>query len=250
MSISVTHRRIGTVTLDATLAEQHQSILRISENPIESGALIADHAALEPKQVTITGIITDYQPPIAHQAGFTGAFLRKSPDFLNQLPLPTEVKSVTLQAATRIQRELGSTQSYTHTMATALQQARPLAPWLPTWSGIDSTASNERVQQVYEALLGLQKSAELIEIMTGARLYDNMLLQSISLNQMQDGVAEFTLTCREIVIVTTHSIAGVKQASGRARQQAATKTQKGKVQLQPAENNKSLLKHLLGERSQ
>lgn len=250
MTISVTHRRIGTVTLDATLAEQHQSILRISENPIESGALIADHAALEPKQVTITGIITDYQPPLLPQPGATGAFLRKSPDFLNQLPLPTEVKSVTLQAATRMQRELGSTQHYTHTMAAALQQTRPLAPWLPTWSGIDSTASNERVQQVYEALLNLQKSGEPIEIMTGAKLYSNMLLQAIGLNQMQDGMAEFTLTCREIMIVTTQSVAGVKQASGRARKQAATKTQKGKVQLQPAESNKSLLKQLLGERSQ
>ncbi len=250
MTISVTHRRIGTITLDATLAEQHQSVLRISENPIESGALVSDHAALEPKQVTITGIVTDYQPPMLQQPGITGAFLRKSPDFLNQLPLPTEVKSVTLQAATRMQRELGSTQSYTYTMAAALQQARPLAPWLPTWSGIDSTASNERVQQVYEALLGLQKSAELIEIMTGARLYSNMLLQAIGLNQMQDGMAEFTLTCREVLIVATQSIAGIKQASGRARKQAATKTQKGKVQLQPAESNKSLLKHLLGERSQ
>ncbi len=249
MTISVTHRRIGTVTLDATLAEQHQSILRISENPIESGALIADHAALEPKQVTITGIVTDYQPPMLQQLGVTGAFLRKSPDFLNQLPLPTEVKSVTLQAATRIQRELGSAYSVQQSTATALQQTRSLAPWLPTWSGIDSTASNERVQQVYEALLGLQRSAETIEIMTGARLYANMLLQAISLNQMQDSMAEFTLTCREILIVATHSIAGVKLASGRARKQAATKTQKGKVQLQPAENNKSLLKHLLGEHS-
>lgn len=52
------------------------------------------------------------------------------------------------------------------------------------------------------------------------------------------------------MIVTTQSVAGVKQASGRARKQAATKTQKGKVQLQPAESNKSLLKQLLGERSQ
>jgi hypothetical protein len=246
MTISVLHRRIGTVTLDATLAEQHQSVLRISENPIESGALIADHAALEPKQITITGIVADYQPPISYPAESNGSFLRKSPDFFNQLPLPTEVKSVTLQAASRIRRELGSAHNVQQSTATALQQVRPLAPWLPIGSGIDSTASNERVQQVYEALLDLQRSAETIEVMTGARLYSNMLLQAISLNQMQEGVAELTLTCREIVIVNTRSIAGVKQASGRASKQAAAKTQKGKVQLKSADKKKSLLKHLLG----
>ncbi|MCX8566830.1 MAG: hypothetical protein ON057_001557 [Glomeribacter sp. 1016415] len=246
MSISVLHRRIGTVTLDATLAEQHQSVLRISENPIESGALIADHAALEPKQVTITGIVTDYQPPPAIPTGMTGSLLRQSPDFFNQLPLPTEVKSVTMQSASRIRRELGSAHNVQQSTATALQPVRPLAPWLPIGSGIDSTASNERVQQVYEALLDLQRSAETIEIMTGARLYSNMLLQAISLNQLQEGVAEFTLTCREIVIVNTHAIAGIKRASGRAGKQAASKTQKGKVQLQSADKKKSLLKHLLG----
>ncbi|GAM51631.1 phage-related protein [bacterium endosymbiont of Mortierella elongata FMR23-6] len=240
------HRRIGTVTLDATLAEQHQSVLRISENPIESGALIADHAALEPKQITITGIVTDYQPPPAIPTGMTGALLRQSPDFFNQLPLPTEVKSVTMQAASRIQRELGSARTLQQSIANSLEQARPLVPWLPAWSGVDSSSTQERVQQVYEALLELQRSIEPIEIMTGARLYSNMLLQAISLNQMQEGVAEFTLTCREIMIVNTHAIAGVKQASGRAGKQAAAKTQKGKVQLQPADKKKSLLKHLLG----
>ncbi|BBE09726.1 Putative uncharacterized protein [Mycoavidus cysteinexigens] len=246
MTISVLHRRIGTVTLDATLAEQHQSVLRISENPIESGALIADHAALEPKQITITGIVTDYQPPITYPTGMNRAFLRKSPDFFNQLPLPTEVKSVTMQAASRMQRELGSAHTLQQSIANTLEQTRPLVPWLPAWSGIDSSTTQERVQQVYDALLELQRSIEPIEILTGAKLYSNMLLQSISLNQMQDGIAEFTITCREILIVSTQSIAGIQRQSGRARKQAAAKTQKGKVQLQPADKKKSLLKHLLG----
>ncbi|AIC11636.1 hypothetical protein LZ756_10980 [Xylella fastidiosa subsp. sandyi] len=62
LMITLTHRHIGTITLDAVLEETHQAELRITENPIESGAMIGDHAVLMPQTVTIAGIVVDYQP--------------------------------------------------------------------------------------------------------------------------------------------------------------------------------------------
>ncbi|WP_338404442.1 phage baseplate protein, partial [Xylella fastidiosa] len=51
--ITLIHRHIGTVTLDAVIEETHQAELRITENPVESGAMIGDHAVLMPQTVTI-----------------------------------------------------------------------------------------------------------------------------------------------------------------------------------------------------
>ena len=47
--IEVISRKIGTFRLDATEQENNKSTLRTTKNPIESGANVADHAALEPK---------------------------------------------------------------------------------------------------------------------------------------------------------------------------------------------------------
>ena len=61
--IEVTSRKIGTFRLDATEQENNKSTLRTTKNPIESGANVADHAVLEPKQITIKGKIVAYEPP-------------------------------------------------------------------------------------------------------------------------------------------------------------------------------------------
>lgn len=37
-------------------------MLAITENPIEDGSVIADHAVLEPKEITIMGVVVDYDP--------------------------------------------------------------------------------------------------------------------------------------------------------------------------------------------
>lgn len=44
----VSGRSIGEITFDAISNEDHQSELTITENPVESGALIADHAVVKP----------------------------------------------------------------------------------------------------------------------------------------------------------------------------------------------------------
>ena len=68
-------------------------------------------------------------------------------------------------------------------------------------------------------------------------LYKNMLIQSVAVNQSQDGSATFTITAREIFIVETQtaqskSKTGVsgKSKSGRAATQSATKSQQGSTQ--------------------
>ena len=80
-----------------------------------------------------------------------------------------------------------------------------------------------------------------------------MLIQSVAVNQSQDGSATFTITAREIFIVETQtaqskSKTGVsgKSKSGRAAIQSATKSQQGGTQTinkQPRE--KTSLKNIV-----
>ncbi|MEX4374464.1 hypothetical protein MY539_09300 [Haemophilus influenzae] len=78
-----------------------------------------------------------------------------------------------------------------------------------------------------------------------------MLIQSVAVNQSQDGSATFTITAREIFIVETQtaqskSSASGKSKSGRAAAQSATKSQQGATQTLDKEPNKSSFNNLSG----
>lgn len=53
MSIILFSAKIGPVPLNLVISEKHSSKLGITENPIETGSKITDHAYLEPKQLTL-----------------------------------------------------------------------------------------------------------------------------------------------------------------------------------------------------
>ncbi|WP_257000774.1 phage baseplate protein, partial [Xylella fastidiosa] len=134
LMITLTHRHIGTVTLDAVLEETHHAELRITENPVESGAMIGDHAVLMPQTVTIAGIVVDYQPqrspaPAAEEHGAEP--LRVLTD---RVPFPTDLMPFTAQALRVAQRELSSVIGHATAPQSDGQPAvRPLADWLPDY---------------------------------------------------------------------------------------------------------------------
>lgn len=233
--VQVSNRKIGKITFDVVTSEDHQSDLFITENPIESGASIADHAVIQPKQVVINGIMVDYDNSILG-AGIPGAGnIRGGIDFLNRLPLPCEVVNQTAQTLAKAGRLISSGLS---SIDSDLNKARKLAPFLPDFSLGEilsgSLGGDNRVQKCYTDLLACQKSGETIDVQTGIYLYKNMLIQSITVNQSQDGSATFTIIAREIFIVETMTTksggASGKNKSGRSGAQSASKNQRGNTQ--------------------
>jgi hypothetical protein len=57
MTCVVIPRFIGSVPVDVVLEEDHRSDLTITENPIEFGADVADHAYVEPKRLKMRGAV-------------------------------------------------------------------------------------------------------------------------------------------------------------------------------------------------
>lgn len=48
------------IAFDATVTEQHESKLTITEHPVEAGASVSDHAQKEPDAITINGIVSQH----------------------------------------------------------------------------------------------------------------------------------------------------------------------------------------------
>lgn len=231
---TVVTRSVGEFELDAVTVEGHESNMRLTENPVESGADIADHAILEPKEITVTGIMVGYEPP-QHFKNMLGNDL----SFMDEYPMPMEIRASTRQAEAMYNQIVGQTQDI------KAQVGKVLAPWYPEAAGManDSSPSLDRVGKAYEDLLSIQKKGEPITVQTGIKQYENMMIVSISPTQQYDGSAEFSLTLREIFIVESQKAQGIHPD---VKASSPTKKNMGKTQPKNAENGKTVLREMAG----
>lgn len=226
-------RKIGTFKLDATEQENNKSTLRTTKNPVESGANVADHAMLEPKQITIKGKIVAYEPPsftqfdeITQVIRFNLPFIKTAHRFTQKAyKLYNNVKHIKNEAM-RYAKIFGID-----------KKAREIAPFLTdgNTSKDDSVAKN-RLQSLYEKLLEIQKSGEFLEVTTGLRTYKNMLITSIEITTESDLYADVTLTLEEVFVVETKTAGGLN-VGGRA---AKRRVNLGKTE--PKQKKTSVLK--------
>lgn len=54
-----TKKSIGGIQLDAVLRESHSNRVTLSNNPLELGADIVDHARVEPKELSLIAVVSD-----------------------------------------------------------------------------------------------------------------------------------------------------------------------------------------------
>lgn len=226
---SLVSRSIGSFTIDVVTAEMHESELTLTENPIESGANIADHAILQPRQLTIIGTMVGYEPKKAMEEALAGYGVNVA-----DLPLPIELSAVTSQALSAANRYMAVIDESKERID------RAIAAWLPdyvTYSN-DESETLDRVGKARNQLLQLQRSGETIDIVTGLAKYSNMMITSVGVFQQYDGSAEFTITAREVFIVESKKGSGLKVKTTRASQQSAGKKNNGKTQ--PKEDKSAL----------
>ena len=202
-------------SLDINTVEQHASKLRVTENPIENGANIADHVVLDPKEVTVYGVVVGYE--------VSRFSVENIIDFnFSKYPLPMPIKTFTAQAENMVNRFA----SHFQTSAEKLNQF--VADFLPEYqSPIVNSLSSDRVADAYEKLLGIQRSGEPVILQTNAKQYRNMILTSVGLTQQKNTYGEFTLTFREIFIVDTQTARGLRVPKTRnlGKTQPASSTQ-------------------------
>ena len=122
---------IGGIEMDVTLEETHSRDAQVTENPVESGATVADHVVLEPEGVSIEGFISSAPVRI--------------------LPL--------------------------------------------------GQAGTGRVLDAFEELDRLWRRREPVELVTGYRVYDDMIITRLELPRRREVGLRFTAELRKVNIV-------------------------------------------------
>lgn len=221
----------GTFSLDINTVEQHTSKLRVTENPIENGANIADHAVLDPKEVTVNGLVVGYEVNTPSIDSILGVDL---PEY----PLPMEVRVITEQAEKKLRQYY---ESRNQTIEKTVNNV--IADFLPDFqTPFLNNLSSDRISDAYEKLLAIQRSGEPVTLQTNTRQYKNMVITSVGLTQKQNTVGEFIITFREIFIVETQIANGFKMQKPKVRNLG--RTQPKEV---TGENKRAFLERLLGK---
>lgn len=55
--------QLGGITLDAAITEHHGVSVEVTKHPVEAGANISDHRRVQPRSVTVEGVITNTPIP-------------------------------------------------------------------------------------------------------------------------------------------------------------------------------------------
>lgn len=238
--VTVSCFKVGSFEFDVQTSGAHEATKTITANPIESGAKVNDHSYLEPKQYTVSGTMTSYEP-----YDLVGAVAGDEIQFLKSLPIVGGIVSKTDGALHRVNVFASKVKKIGNTIAST---ARKFSKYLPSsvssWLG-DESSPSDRMQEAHETLLSLMASSEPVTIQTKLRSYKNMVLIGVQVAESADDKADFNLTFREILVVETKVVNGLvvpataqkapakktngDKKTGRSANQSAEAKSKGKT---------------------
>lgn len=160
---------MNVLQIDATLSETHDSDVDIATHAVEEGVDISDHIRIKPVSLTIDGIVTD--TPFTIQAQIAG---------------------VLSSGAVALTSKLGAFTGLAGGVITGAAIGKALG------------LSSNRAKDAYHFLRELQLQRQTFNVVTGLKLYRNMVLESLSVpREVSTGKAiRFTARMREIKIVS------------------------------------------------
>lgn len=218
----------GSFDFDIVTVESHTSTLRVTENPVETGSNISDHAVLEPKEVTVNGVMVGYNRPPKLTPNSFGFDL---PDF----PLPFDVSPITDQALDVANDFIGMGLS-----GSIGQTINIAADFLPNFQmPLADFSGGDRIKNAFDNLLALQRSGEPVTITTHSKQYENMMITSIVFDQDKESSGDFSLTLREIFIVESKIGSGLS-VEGSDMPKQTSKGNAGNTQPKSTEKSSAL----------
>lgn len=233
--VSIDCFKVANFTFDAQLSGSHEATKTMTENPRESGTKANDHAYLEPKTYTVTGMMTSYVP-----FDLVGAVAGDEIQFLKSLPIVGGIVSKKDGALSRVNLFASK---ISRAVSTVTSTARKFSKYLPdsvaSWLGDEPDPTN-RMQEAETTLLSIMASEEPITITTKLKTYSNFTIIGVNAVESADDRVDFTVTCREMLIVETQVVSGLVvpavtaksakgDATGRSANQGAEAKSKGKT---------------------
>jgi hypothetical protein len=101
-----------------------------------------------------------------------------------------------------------------------------------------SASSKNNLTDIYAQLRVLEANATLLQIVTGKRVYNNMLIRSLGINtdRMRENILELHVECQEIIFATTQIVQLSPTTVQQQPQNTAGSINSGTVNLVPAQN--------------
>lgn len=181
----------NALTFDAVIRESHTAELSVTDNPVETGVVLSDHAYMQPLKLSIEGAFSDSPMYQEHTGGGLGVIVNGD--------------------------------------------------------GIKAAADNgqARSANAWAVLTKLQAMAVPFDVQTGLKLYKDMLITRLSVDQDKDtvGALFFTADLRQIQYATSQAVEYPPRAIKRAQPKKKVVERKASepTTAQTAKKDKSLL---------
>jgi hypothetical protein len=225
----VTHVEIASIWIDVSLREQHNLAAEVTRHPVEDGVDITDHVREQPEQLQIEGLVTN-QPielPRSHMSGVT-ADAKASLQLHGRETAEIERMSIAGSLGTTLEGEPtlgvlgllpGADQATTllRTVGADVRSKRKLVMVTPKLArgsdtlrhatGLQFSAEFDRVRAVESALRAAFKARRPVQIVTGLRVYESMVLTDLTINRdaSSHGALRFGATAESIRVVKSSS---------------------------------------------
>ena len=190
-----TQKAIGDIQLDAVISESHVNEVSLTNNPVELGAEITDHAVVQPKRLNIVAQVSDTPMGLA-----------------------------------------------------AFGQIVDLVTGL---FGTSTTDNITRSNAAYNAIVQLQEAREPIELQTKLKLYTNMIITNVSVQQDKNTsrIVRMSIDVQQVIITQSEivQLSEDQLRAGSAKEQASPAEKPGRKEVvEPsAATNKSVLKTVI-----
>jgi hypothetical protein len=161
---------LADIVAQAVIEEKHTDTMEVTQHPVETGAPITDHAFVRPARLRLT-LMWSNSPP-----GAQGLL------------------SAGLGAATALSQGV-------NTVVGAVQAVSAAAAFTSNQQG----AALNAVNAVYQQLLALMQQRALFSVVTGKRLYSNMICMGLSTESewKTENNLVILVDCQEVFLVAT-----------------------------------------------
>ncbi len=206
MAVIVEKRNLCGLVIDAVVEESHSVSSRVTEHPVSVGSPISDHVYRGPLTLTIRGIIGATPPKNYIQGDY-------QPRNLANSPLSKQTESL-LGGDTNL--TVGGNNIPVDAVNNQVNTTG-ITHFGTSTTSIDYDTPASRIQAAWCRLIELQDNKEVCQVVSGLKVYDEMVVESVSTTQNSENCdkLDFTVTLKEIKRVRTQetTIVSINTAS-------------------------------------
>lgn len=195
---------------DAVINEQHQQSSDITEHPLEDGSVISDFVIQKPLELTLNIVKSNRPITLFDQSRFASIDLSPYAEIGKIL---TDVS--TTKSNPQGKQSVKNSKGISYVGSSSVSNA----------TNNENYPLNQAIR-AYETITKLQELGKSLKIYTGLRIYDNMLITSISSKRDISNADswEATITLKEIRSVKTYLVDNkLNNAKGKAKDRKAKK---------------------------